>query len=279
MRTPRLNIGTSSFSESDWVGPFYPKGLKPSEFLSIYARKYNIVEIDATYYRIPSKKIVDGWNAKTPDDFTITAKFPRSIVHAGEGPIPNPGVILNPEMTYSERDSFLDVMSRLGRKLGPLVLQFPYFSSKVHLSPEMFSECLDLFLNDLPDEFRYAVEIRNRNWLNESFLGMLKRHKAALTLIDHPWMLHGDEIEAKFDPVTSNFVYIRLLGDRRKIESLVDKFDHEVNDQSERLERWARLISRMLKRDLEVMAFANNHFAGYSPGTADKLIEMTRKLN
>lgn len=276
MRNSGLHIGTSSFSEPDWAGPFYPKGSKPSEYLSIYAQKFDIVEIDATYYRTPSHQVVDGWNAKTPENFKITAKFPRSIVHAGEGPIPNPGVILNPEMTYSQRDAFLEAMGRLGAKLGPLVLQFPYFSKKIFMSSDIFVERLDLFLSDLPDGFRYAVEIRNRNWLDESFLGVLQRHNVALTLIDHPWMPHADEIETKYNPVTSDFIYIRLLGDRKKIESLADKFDREIIDQSERLERWAKLIKRMLKRDIEVMAFANNHFAGYSPSTADKLIEMTK---
>jgi len=158
----RIYLGTSSFSETDWVGPFYPQGSKPAEFLSLYVRRFETVEIDATYYAIPAQRTVDGWAAKTPDNFIIAAKFPRSIVHGGEGSRPDPNVILMPDATYEARDRFLDVMSRLGTSLGPLVLQFPYFSKAVFDSKNDFLDRLDRFLDDLPDGFRYAVEIRNR---------------------------------------------------------------------------------------------------------------------
>ena len=126
-----IRFGTSSFSSSDWVGPFYPEGTAPTDFLSYYATQFDTVEIDATYYRIPSREMVDGWVDKTPDGFLISAKFPRSIVHGGEKAVPNREVILQGDETLKERDKFLNVMSRLGDRCGPLLIQFPYFNKSV----------------------------------------------------------------------------------------------------------------------------------------------------
>ncbi|MCH9031315.1 MAG: DUF72 domain-containing protein [candidate division Zixibacteria bacterium] len=271
--SPQVRIGTSSFSEEDWVGPFYPRGAKPADFLTHYATHFNTVEIDATYYAIPSERTVDGWARKTPDNFLIAAKFPRSITHGGDSHRPDPNTILLPDKTYADRDRFLNVMSRLGDKLGPLLIQFPYFSRKAFVSPEPFMERLDRFLSDLPgaDDFRFAVEIRNRNWLTKGFAQILRNHNAALTLVDHSWMPHGDKVEEMFDIATTDFVYIRLLGDRKKIEEITTSWEKEVIDHSESLERWAGLIGRISERNINTLAYINNHYAGHAPATAQKL--------
>jgi hypothetical protein len=124
-----IRFGTSSFSSSDWMGPFYPDGTKPSDFLGYYAKQFDTVEVDATYYSLPTERMVDRWRAVTPGGFLIAAKFPRAIVHAGEKAKPDSGKLLMPEHTYEIRDRFLAVMSRLGDRLGPLLIQFPYFSA------------------------------------------------------------------------------------------------------------------------------------------------------
>jgi uncharacterized protein YecE (DUF72 family) len=269
-----VRIGTSSFSETDWVGPFYPPGTKPAEFLTHYATRFNTVEIDATYYAIPSVRTVEGWRHKTPPEFMIAAKFPRSIVHGGKGAKPDPNIILMPEATYSARNRFLEVMSLLGDRLGPLVLQFPYFSKAVFASPDLFMERLERFLNDLPQDFRYAVEIRNRNWLSEKFAEMLRNHDMALVLVDQAWMPHADQVEKMFDPVTTDFAYIRLLGDRKEIEAITESWDKEVIDRGERLERWAEVIARLVERRVETLIYVNNHYAGHAPTTAERLHDM-----
>lgn len=124
----KIHFGTSSFSSKDWIGPFYPQGTLPVDFLRFYAGKFDTVEIDATYYAVPSAKTVDGWAERTPENFIIAAKFPRSIVHCGEGSKPDGSKILMPDETYLVRDKFLSMMSRLGRKAGPLLIQFPFFN-------------------------------------------------------------------------------------------------------------------------------------------------------
>jgi uncharacterized protein YecE (DUF72 family) len=274
-----VRVGTSSFSESDWVGPFYPKGTKASDFLTYYATRYNTVEIDATYYAIPAVSTVDGWRRKTPEGFLIAAKFPRSIVHGGEGARPDASALLLPDATYAARDKFLEVMNLLGDRLGPLVLQFPYLSKAVFDSSAEFMERLERFLSDLPDNFRYAVGIRNRGWLTRKFADMLRRHNVALVLVDQAWMPHGDEVEKKFNPVTTDFAYIRLLGDRKEIEAITQSWDKEVIDRGESLERWAELVTRLIRREVATLIYINNHYAGHAPATSERLTDIIlRKL-
>ena len=83
-----IRWGTSSWSEKSWVGPFYPPGTKPGDFLRYYATQFDTVEVDATYYAIPDERMVAGWERKLPEGFVFSAKFPRSVVHAGEGARP-----------------------------------------------------------------------------------------------------------------------------------------------------------------------------------------------
>jgi uncharacterized protein YecE (DUF72 family) len=270
----RLRIGTSSFSEADWVGPFYPAGTRPAGYLRYYATRFNTVEIDASYYAIPRRQTVDNWAKNTPDGFLFAAKFPHSIVHGGEGPRPDPGVILMPEKTYGERDKFLEVMSGLGSRLGPLVLQFPYFSKAVFRSSADFTDRLGRFLDDLPSGFRYAVEIRNRAWLTPKFADLLRNHRVALVLVDQGWMPHGDEVAEMFNPVTADFAYLRLLGDRKEIEAVTDRWNKVVIDRSDRLKRWATLVTKFLMEEVETMVYANNHYAGFAPDTVKQLQAM-----
>lgn len=269
-----IRIGTSSFSEPDWVGPFYPKGTKAGEYLTYYAGRYNTVEIDATYYAVPSKRTVEGWAHKTPEDFVIAAKFPKSIVHCGEGPQPNAERILVPEHTYAERDSFLQNMSLLGKRLGPLLIQFPYFNKAVFSSKERFFHRLNTFLGDLPKDFRYAVEIRNRHWLSKTFGEILRGHNVALALVDQAWMPHGDEMHKILEPLTSDFSYVRLLGDRQEIEAITQSWDKEVIDRKESLGRWADLLTTMIQAQIKTLVYVNNHYAGHAPTTVERLFTM-----
>jgi uncharacterized protein YecE (DUF72 family) len=269
-----IRCGTSSFSERDWVGPFYPPGTPPADFLRIYAEHFDTVEVDATYYAIPSEKTVSSWAEKTPEGFTFAAKFPSAIVHAGDGARPDADALLTPDRTYPARDRFLRVMSLLRNRLGPLVLQFPYFRRDVFPDAAPFLDRLDRFLTDLPAEFSCAVEIRNRSWLTTEFAALLARHNAALILQDYPGMPAADELEPLFDPVTADFCYIRLVGDRSKIETVTTTWNREVLDRDESLRRWAGFLQRTVKKRKPIFLFVNNHYAGYAPGTVMRLMNL-----
>lgn len=275
---PFVRIGTSSFSSTDWVGPFYPEKTPAAGFLSYYSSRFGTVEIDSTYYAIPSKQTVLGWKNKTPDEFIFAAKFPRTIVHAGKTSQPDSLKLLQPDFTYKYRDKFLETISELGEKLGPLLLQFPYFSKNVFKLPEQFFDRLNLFLDNLPSNFRYAVEIRNRQWLTREFTDILRARGVALAFVDHAWMPHADEIDSSIDPVTTDFSYIRLIGDRTEIESLTKTWEKEVINRDERLRRWAKILEKMTGQNQLTFVYINNHYAGHAPATARKLWDIYRAM-
>ncbi|MDJ0976654.1 MAG: DUF72 domain-containing protein [Planctomycetota bacterium] len=270
-----VRFGTSSFSSKDWVGPFYPQGMQPGAFLTHYAKHFDAVEIDATYYAVPRARIVDGWVDKTPDGFAICAKFPRSIVHAGRKATPDPARILMPDATYDDRDDFLRVISRLGDRLDTLLIQFPYFNRKVFPSPGPFLERLDVFLRDLPKEgFSYAVEVRNKAWLKPEFAAILAKHGVSSTLVDQAWMPHGDRHVEQIETHTGPVQYVRLLGDRKKIETVTKTWEEEVLDHGPSMERWARLLAAFMQQGRRTLVFVNNHFAGHAPTTVRRLRSM-----
>jgi uncharacterized protein YecE (DUF72 family) len=269
-----VRIGTSSWSAKEWVGPFYPEGTEPRDYLREYGKRFDCVETDMTYYRLPSRSMVRNWAAATPDGFTMCAKFPKSICHGGEKAAPDPERLLDLDRTAKDREAFLTAMAELGPKCGPLLLQFPYFNKQAYIHPGPFFEKLDRYLAVLHPRLRYAVEIRNRAWLKPDFVEILRRHSAALVLVDQAWMPHADELPRRIDPVTTDFSYIRLLGDRKEIEAITKSWEKEVIDRSERLERWATVILRLREQVPETFAFANNHYAGHGPATVRRLRAM-----
>ncbi|MDP8209033.1 MAG: DUF72 domain-containing protein [Candidatus Electryonea clarkiae] len=271
-----LKIGTSSFSSKDWVGTFYPEKTKPADFLRYYSTKFNTVEIDSSYYAVPSETTIKRWAENTPGDFIFSLKFPRAIVHGGKGSSPDPELLLCKDSTYPIRDAFLKSVSHLDSRLGPLLLQFPYFSQKAFSSASPFFDKLDRFLYDLPKNYRFCVEIRNKAWLTTEFADLCRKHSAALVLVDHGWMPHGDEVMRRFDPVTTDFTYIRLLGDRKKIEEITTNWDKVVVDHTESLNKWADLIKKLLNRDIVIYTYSNNHYAGHGPATSNTLMNMLK---
>ncbi|MBI5431464.1 MAG: DUF72 domain-containing protein [Planctomycetes bacterium] len=267
-----LLYGTSSWSERTWVGAFYPPGTKPGEMLTQYATRFSTVEADNTYYAIPSRKLVAGWEAKTPMGFVMSAKFPRSVVHAGTGEKPDATKLFD----ASETAKFLDVMSLLGPKCGPLVMQFPYFNQSAFRSLGEFLARLEPYLETLPKTFRYGVEVRNKAWLTPELTDSLRRHRVALVLLDLLYMPHPCDVE--LDLVTTDFSYVRLIGDRKATETAGGgKFDRIVVDRTERLKLWAEYLSNLGDK-LPIYTYANNHYAGFGPDTARQLERLVEGL-
>jgi len=266
-----LRLGTSSWSEKGWIGAFYPAGTKPAEMLGYYATQFETVEADTTYYRVPTPALVRGWRAKTPAGFTLSAKFPRGIVHAGEGQHPDGARVLALEHVGDELERFLDVMRELGDRAGPLVLQFPYFNKTAFAGLAPFLARLAPFLARLPRDFRYAVEVRNKAWIGPDLLGLLRAHGVALVLVDIVYMPHPADWAADFDVVTADFCYARLIGDRHAVDERTTTYSEIVLDQGARLDRWADLLASIVPRTRETFGYANNHYAGHGPATVRDL--------
>ena len=269
-----IHLGTSSWSSKGWLGPFYPKGTQASDFLTVYAQHFDTVEVDSTYYHAPSRHVVEGWERKTPAGFKLSAKFPRAIVHAGQGPQPDGAKILLPEFTEAVTQQFLGSMSALGAKCGPLILQFPYFNRQAFAHRDEFLERLDSYARTLPDHFRYGIEIRNKNWVDQSLLDFLRDRRLAFVLVDLLYMPHPADLAQQFDLLTTDFAYCRLIGDRKAVDAKTKSFDKLVVDQSARLKRWAELLHDLRQRVPETYVYANNHYAGHGPATARELAEL-----
>ncbi|MGH9744464.1 MAG: DUF72 domain-containing protein [Candidatus Acidiferrum sp.] len=253
-----IRIGTSAFTAAGWEGSFYPAGMKPAEYLSYYATQFDAVEVDSTFYRTPAIATVRGWDAKTPSGFVFAAKVPQSITHEK--------VLVGCE---DELGTFLKTMDVLGEKLGPLLLQFPYFNKTVFKSGGEFLARLGPFLKTLPTGYRFAAEIRNKYWLDAKFAETLREHGVALTLIDQSWVPRPWEMTKKFDMITADFTYVRWLGDRKGIEEQTKAWDKTIVDRRSDLERWVEVL-RSLGHNmklLKIFAFANNHYAGHGPAT------------
>ena len=260
---PLIRLGTSAFTAAGWEGSFYPAGLKPAEYLTYYATKFDTVEVDSTFYRAPSLSTVKGWYAKTPKGFLFAAKVPQSITHEK--------MLVD---CKDELSNFLKTMDALGEKLGPLLFQFPYFNRTKFKSGGEFIARLRTFLKSLPKGYRFAVEVRNKSWMDARLAEALKERGVALTLVDHVWMPRPGELFEKFDPITSDFTYIRWLGDRKGIEERTKTWNRVIVDRREEIRDWVEICRRVVKRRIQIFAFANNHYAGYAPGT----VEMFRDI-
>lgn len=279
--TSRFLYGTSSWSEASWDGVFYPRGTKPGDRLAHYARQFRTVEADSTYYAIPPRDRVQGWRDRTPAGFVLAAKFPRSIVHAGAGERPDASLVLEPGHVARETERFLAVMGALGEKCGPLVLQFPYFNKSAFESLDPFLERLDAYLATLPGPRdggpRLVVEVRNKAWIGAPLLACLRRHGVALALVDLAYLPAPWEFPAGLDLLTSDFAYVRLIGDRKLVEERTETFDRIVVDHGDRLQRWAEHLRAVIPRAKETFAYANNHFAGHGPATIRELAQWLRE--
>ena len=247
-----IRLGTQGWNYDAWVGPFYPAGTRAVDYLSTYARAFDTVEVDSTFYATPSSKTVRDWAARVPAGFTFALKLPKEISHenrlrdaAGLTPL------------------FCDRARELGGKLGPILIQLgPDFTPSER-------PALAEFLSLLPRDLRFAVEFRQRGWIDESVRALLADHNVALALTDARWIPRRTMLALAEKP-TADFAYVRWMGPNRDI---VD-YSRIQFDRSRELEAWSHALRILNEQVKEVWGFANNHFAGHSPSTARSLQEL-----
>jgi uncharacterized protein YecE (DUF72 family) len=155
----------------------------------------------------------------------------------------------------------------LGDRLGPLLLQFPYFNKNAFASREPFEKLLRPFLKTLPKDFHFALEIRNKNWISWDFLELLREHSVAFALVAQAWMPRIDTLAKALDLVTSDFCYARFIGDRKGIESKTKKWDRVIEDKSDEMKIWVPELKKITDKGVKTYAFFNNHYAGFAPGS------------
>jgi uncharacterized protein YecE (DUF72 family) len=248
-----LYIGCPIWSFKGWVGNFYPQGTKPADFLYEYARRLTTVEGNTTFYAVPALKTVEGWAASLPESFRFCPKVPKAISHEGK------------LMDNIERArEFIDVMSHLGTRLGPMFLQLP---------PRYSLELLDdlkAFLAVWPPDVRLAVEVRHLDWFEspdrETLNQLLSDYNMARVVIDTRPIrsLDGDKIlegsvyqtllaarERKPNvPIlperTADFVFLRYIG-------------HPQMEQNESLiAEWASYVAAQVAAGADAYVFCHS---------------------
>jgi uncharacterized protein YecE (DUF72 family) len=248
-----LYVGCPIWSFRGWIGNFYPKGAKPSDFLHEYSRRLTTIEGNTTFYAVPAQKTIEQWVAETPETFRFCPKVPRAISHDGD---------LMEHVAATQE--FVNVMRQLGKRLGPMFLQLP-----PHYLPGRLKD-LSAFLADWPKEVRLGVEVRHLDWFdaphNETLNELLAKYNMARVVIDTRPIrnLKGDKAlegstyesllqarERKPDvPIlperTTDFVYVRYIGHPQP----------EMND--ELLDEWAGYFSVQLRSGADVYAICHS---------------------
>jgi uncharacterized protein YecE (DUF72 family) len=257
---PNLRLGTSSWSNAEW--PLYPKGMKPGEFLECYSQRFSTVEVDSSFYRAPAPSLCSRWYQVVPEGFRFALKVPQSITHEK---------VL--ESTQGEWESFLEAVRCLKEKLGQLVLQFPYFN-RSSLCPNLgeFLKRLSAFLETEKAPCPLVVEVRNKTWVGRDLLSFLAERKAIFAITDQEWMPRPKELWAKYgrDLITGPAAYFRLLGERKRIETITKTWEKLVIDRTQESRDVIAVIRQILDGTV-VSVMVNNHFGGYAVASIELL--------
>ncbi|HXW66931.1 MAG TPA: DUF72 domain-containing protein [Thermoplasmata archaeon] len=241
----RYWLGCSGWAYDDWVGPFYPAGTPPGEFLERYARVFRTVEVDSSFYRAPTPFLVRRWAERTPSGFRFSLKVPRNVTHDADEAVG--------ERVLGDFLSSLGPLRGAG-KLAAIVLQFP----ASFRAPSGVAK-LERLLDRVPREVPLAVELRHGSWWVPATEAALADRGAALV-----WsVVPGTEPPAW---TTGPFVYARFVGDRA-----LTRFDRVQRDRTRDLERMRSRFEEEARAAGLVYAYANNHFMGFGPGTVAAL--------
>lgn len=246
-----LRLGTQGWNYAAWTGSFYPSGTRAPDFLRTYARAFDTVEVDSTFYAVPPTSTIRGWASRTPSHFRFTLKLPQEITH--ERRFVDAGDVLQ---LFAER------ARELGERLGPILIQCSPDFSPVE------RDALAAFLPQLPPDLQFAIEFRQRGWIADEHLALLRTHRVALALSDGRWIPRKWLLQLCERP-TADFSYLRWMGPDRAITD----YSHLQVDRSAELDAWAAMIPVLLSQVRTVYGFVNNHFAGHSPASVRMLQE------
>ena len=200
----KVRAGTSGYSYKEWKGNFYPADLSAAGMLPFYAKHFSTVEINNTFYRMPSEKMLLNWSAQVADEFAFVLKAPRRITH--DKRLKNVG----DDVAY-----LLKTVTALGKKRGPLLFQLPPFFRKD-------LACLRDFLGLMPPDGQAACEFRHQSWFDDEVFDVLRAHNAALCLAEAE-----TDLDVPF-VATAAWGYIRL---RRP-----DYSDKDLRDWAKRIQ-------------------------------------------
>lgn len=253
-----IHIGCQGWNYDDWVtgaaggaGIFYPHGTRSANMLEVYARAFDSVEVDSTFYAIPPASVFENWAKRTPPGFSFSLKLPQGITHERS--------LRSGSMALLEE--FCERARILGSKLGSVLIQMP---PQFELTPENGLALRD-FLPRLPHDIQFSIEFRSPEWIKQSVLDFLSQHGVALALVEGQWIAQEETWNLVEKP-TADFAYIRWMGARN-----LTRFDIVQRQRDENLEQWKHLITRLQERVSHIYAYFSNFYEGHAPASANKL--------
>jgi uncharacterized protein YecE (DUF72 family) len=229
-------VGTSGYNYPEWKGSFYPEKLSAARMLPYYAERFDTVEINYTFYRMPTEKILSGWHQETPPRFRLTLKAPKRITHDARL-----------RDCAEALDRFLQVSRTLESKLGAILFQLPpYFRKDLGV--------LDGFLAMLPADLCGAFEFRHASWLDAEVYARLRARNLALCIAD-------SEKSSTPLELTADYAYFRLR-------------DEGYTPQD--IDRWASTIREQTSQCREVFVYFKHEEQGIGPQFAQRLLQGLR---
>jgi uncharacterized protein YecE (DUF72 family) len=259
---PRVQVGCQGWNYDDWVTPpgaaravFYPRGTRAEHMLDAYARAFDTVEVDSTFYAAPADTTYDGWARRTPEGFTFALKLPQQITHEES---------LRGARASAALEEFCRGARRLEGKLAAVLVQLPPQFEATRDNLRALSE----FLPQLPPDIRFAVEFRDPFWFEEELLVPLSlQPNVSLALIEGPWVTR-ERVWRAAAPLLDNsdHVYVRWMGARD-----LTSFDEVVRPRDLNLDKWAAALERLRGRVPRVFAYFSNFYEGHAPASANKL--------
>ena len=228
--TGKVQIGTSGWHYKHWLGLFYPEKFPTAKMLDFYANHFRTVEINNTFYKLPTAEAVTGWRETVPVGFEFAVKASRFITHMKKLRDPENSIAL-----------FFERVGLLGHSLGPILFQLP-----PHWPVN--AERLEEFLSMIPRGHRYIFEFREESWCVPRVFEILRRHNVAMCVHDwggKPWP--GD--------FTADFCYIRFHGPTGKYHGNYD--DRALADWASRIAQWRKQLKA-------IYAYFNNDQGGYA---------------
>jgi uncharacterized protein YecE (DUF72 family) len=238
----KIWVGCSGWHYKHWKGVYYPAGTQQAEFLPYYLQDFNTVEINNSFYRLPTPETFANWYQAVPEDFLFAVKASRFITHMKK--------LKDPQESLTR---FLNNVSVLKEKLGPVLFQLP---------PrwQCDTQRLAAFLQALPPYFRYTFEFRDHSWYNTRVYQLLQHFHAAFCIYNLEYHLSPLE-------VTTDFVYVRLHGP-------LNKYDGSYSEEA--LQEWAYRCKAWQEAGCEVYVFFDNDMHGFAPFNARRLQELVR---
>ncbi len=237
-----LRTGCSGWGYEEWRGGFYPAGLEAGSFLPEYARAFDTVEIDSSFYRAPGAQQCEGWYRNTPPGFLFTVKAPQSVTHERR--------LRDAEAPLRE---FYSGIAALREKCGPVCVQLP-----PGLRYEKDHGALEEFIGLLDPRFDHAVEFRHPSWFRDDVLTLLRDRNICSVWGTNQYLDTPQE-------QTADFLYVRMIGDRS-----LTQFGSIQRDKAEEMQAWQEAISRVRAALPVRFVFFNNHYAGFGPASVNE---------